>query len=795
MNAMADAGTPLELLLHRDGTQPLRVLLVEHSELDAELNLRELKKAGFRLTADIASTLEELDRLLKEKEYDIILADYRMPGWTGLDALSAIHDLKLDLPFVLVTGTLGEELAVECIKRGVTDYVLKDHLARLPVAVARALEDKSLRDARSFMIEALRLSESNFRFLFANNPLPMGVYDERTLRYLQVNDAAVARYGYSRQEFLQMKITDLRSPEGWVDSQLRPENAGGFPSSFSSGRHVCKDGTIIDVEVFGHRIEFAGRRAVLVVAQDVTDRKRAEKALRDSEGRFREFIENATYGIFRASMSGELLYANPALVRMLGYGTLDELRSKNLAEIAPGEAAERDGILEQFKSVDRIEGVELNWKRKNGTLIRVRVSGWTSRGADGRTSGVEMFVEDVTEWRALERQVRQIQKFEAIGQLAGGIAHDFNNVIGAILGWAELGQELAAVSHDRLSEYFQKIRTQCERASGLTRQLLAFSHRQILEPRNMSINQAVIETLSLLEKVIGKDIEMKAALDPATSVIRADPTQMEQMLMNLCLNARDAMPQGGRLLIETKNAVLTEEDRKRDSSLVPGEYAELSVSDTGTGMDMATRERIFEPFFTTKERGKGTGLGLATVYGIVRQHGGILQVQSQLGKGSTFRVFLPSSDGAIEQEDRPETPPPGAASEGTETILIAEDHEGIRELARATLEGLGYRVLLAADGQEAVEQFEAHRSEIQVALLDVVLPKLGGRQVYERIKAMTPGLPVVFATGYSTEAEALGKLAGEGVPVLQKPYSPALLGRKVREALDRTVPVKAYRQQ
>jgi len=795
MSAMPATGTPLELLLRRDAAQPLRVLVVEHMEADAELNLRELRKAGFKILYDIAPTPQDLARLLKEKEYDVVLADYRLPGWTGLDALATIQELKLDLPFVLVTGTLGEEVAVECIKRGVTDYVLKDHLARLPVAVARAMEEKSLRDARSFMIEALRQSESNFRFLFDNNPLPMGVYDEQTHRFLQVNDAAVHRYGYSREEFLRMKVSDLRAPDEEFNSPGGSESPAGLSTTSNLMRHVRKDGTVIDVEIFRHRIEFAGRCSALVVAQDVTDRIRAERALRESEARFREFIENVTYGIFHATMSGELLYANPALVRMLGYDSFDELRSKNLADFVASEIEEREQVLQQYTSVDRIEGVELDWKRKNASLIRVRISGRASRGVVGRPDGLEMIIEDVTERRSLERQIRQIQKFEAIGQLAGGIAHDFNNVIGAILGWAELGQELASGSQGRLPEYFQKIRTQCERASGLTRQLLAFARRQILEPRNMSVNQAVVETLSLLEKIIGRDIEVSAGLDPEAFVVRADPTQIDQVLMNLCLNARDAMPQGGRLLIETRNVIVDETDRVQDSLLLAGKYVELAVSDTGTGMNTATRERIFEPFFTTKERGKGTGLGLATVYGIVRQHGGILQVESQLGQGSTFHVFLPASDGTLQLEDRQESSLFRVPLKGTETILIAEDHEGVRELARATLEGLGYSVLLAADGQEAIEQFEAHRSTIQLALLDVILPKLGGRQIYERIKALSPRLPVVFATGYSAEAEALGKLSNEGVPILQKPYSPSLLGLRVREALDRAALAQAQHQQ
>ncbi len=768
---------------HRDFGKTLNVLMVEHALPDAELSLQELKRAGFKVRADLVQTPEEFAERLRAHTYDIILADYRLPDWTGLDALAALRQLGKEIPFLLVTGTLGEEAAVECIKQGVNDYVLKDHLARLPVAVRQALEDKALREERARAERALRESEASFRLLFANNPLPMWVYDTESLQFLQVNEAAITDYGYSREEFLEMRVSDIRPAEDLPQLLQEATEQGEMVRFGGPWRHRLKDGRVIEAEIATHTLDFAGRRAALVVALDINERKRADEAVRKSEARYRELVKNAIYGISRISPDGRFLYVNPALVAMLGYGSEEEVLSLDLATDICRDPVAPTRLLEQITAQDRIEWVEVEWKRKDGSPILVRMSGRTVRDAQGQVAYFEGIAEDVTERRALERQLRQVQNFEAIGQLAGGIAHDFNNVIGAILGWAELGHDLTPADSPLRSQ-FKKIKEQAERAAALTRQLLAFARRQILEPQNIHLNQTIAELLSLLEKVIGKDIELKTALAPDLSAVRADPTQVEQVLMNLCLNARDAMLHGGQLLIGTQNAEMDEEYCRSHAHARLGDYVLLSVSDTGVGMDAATLEHIFEPFFTTKEVGKGTGLGLATVYGIVKQHGGFVYVYSEPGRGTMFRVYWPVSAGAPASEDRKGKTGAEPVRGGTETILVAEDHDGVREMACVALEGLGYRVMLAGDGEEAVRLFDAHRDAIALVLLDVVMPKLGGPEVYARMCAAKPGLAVVFTTGYSAEMAALGEVAEKGIAVLQKPYTPTLLGRRVREVLD-----------
>lgn len=766
---------------------PLRVLLVEHDLNDVELCLLELKRAGFDPRMDVVQNEKEFSALVRANDYDLVIADYRLPNWTGLDALQRLQDLEKDIPLILVTGTLGEEKAVECIKRGVTDYVLKGQLARLPVAVRRALEERALRKEGARATQALSESEDSFRLMFHNNPLPMYVVELETLRILEVNDAMVATHGYSRDEFLRMRATDFRPAEDAprVVEYLKKGSAPYFTAGI--WRHLSKRGDIMYMEIHAHSMLFAGRQAVLAVAQDVTQRRLAEEALRESEARYRGLFEHAPYGIYRSTLQGDILDVNPALVSMLGYASLAELMALKDIRQLYRDPRDRARFVAMHKDLGRIDA-EIEWKCKNSQTLLVRLNGRLAPKELGREECFEVMVEDITGRRALEKQLHQAQKFEAIGELAGGIAHDFNNMVGAILGWAELGSDEVPPEH-KAHAHFGKIQQQAHRAAALTRQLLAFARRQILEPRNIDFNQSVTETLSLLEKVIGSNIELETRLAPGLDPIRADPTQFEQVLMNLCLNARDAMPQGGHLLIQTSIVEFDEEQCRQLTYARPGRYGCLAVSDTGSGMDAPTLDRIFDPFFTTKEVGKGTGLGLSTVYGVVKQHGGFVNVYSELERGSCFRVYLPVGQVAAEPNAKPVVDAPVVG--GEETILIAEDHEGLREIARQTLCQLGYHVLVAVDGEEAFEMFRLHHAKIDLVLLDVVLPRLGGPEAYSRMCKEKPGLPVLFTTGYSPDTSMLRSVHQQDLPLLQKPYAPQDLARKVREAL--APPVKTAR--
>lgn len=635
---------------------PLRLLIADDDPNDLALCLRGLRKSEICFEAEAVSSREEFASKLSGARFDVILSDYRMKGWTGMDALEIARKAAPETPLILLTGTLGDELAVECLKHGVTDYILKENLVRLPAAIQRAQEETALRAAE---MQALA-------------------------------------------------------------------------------------------------------------------------ALRESEARFRGLVNNATYGIYWVTGAGDLLFVNPALAHMLGYETEQDVLTLENSRAFYADSSEGDRVHAEYSERGRLDAV-VHWRRKDEKIISVRLNGRRVKDPQHKEPCVEVIAEDVTERLQLERQLVQAQKFEAIGQLAGGIAHDFNNMIGAIVGWADLGIE-ETTPDSRVRRHFEKVRQQADRAAALTKQLLAFARRQILEPRSIDLNQIAVETLALLENVIGSNIDIKASLTPDLKVVRADPVQIEQVLMNLCINARDAMPNGGSLVVETFNVSLDAAFCVLHPQAQPGDYAGLSVEDTGTGMDRATLDRIFEPFFTTKEFGKGTGLGLATVYGIVSQHGGFITAQSEVGTGSTFQAYFPVSTEAAVAQPAAERRP---LQRGSETILLTEDHEGLRQVACETLTSLGYDVLVAADGEDAIRLFKAHRERIRLAVFDLILPKISGIEVFARIQEENADLPVIFTTGYSPDASQLDRVRQPGIPLLHKPYSPRELARRVREALDR----------
>ncbi len=767
-------------------TDVLNILVAEDNPEDLLLTLRELKKSDLKLQIKTVSTRADFVEVLNSQAIDVVLSDFRMVDWTGIDALTEIIKLNADIPLILVTGTLGDLKAVECMKLGITDYVLKHQLARLPMAIIRAYEERTLRQSQRVAAEEVRQSEARYRSLVESAPEAIVVLDLDSGCFVDCNNNALRLFGMKREALMRCGPGELSppfQPDGrrsivaaqiWADCAASNEPAGfEWIHRHSAGAHI-------PCEVHLVRLDASNRKMIRASMLDITERKRSEEAVRESEARYRELVNNAMYGICWVSPAGDLLDTNPALVRMLGYDSVESLLGSSDSRNLFSDAVFRKRVLGEAGGAERAD-LTVAWKRRDAKEITVRLIGRRARDPRRNTTCLEIIVEELTERLALEKQLRQAQKFEAIGQLAGGIAHDFNNMIGAILGWAELGMDETGAD-TRLHRHFDKVRHQAIRAAALTRQLLAFARRQILEPRDIDLNQSVTETLGLLESVIGSNIEIKKALTMGLALVRADPTQIEQVVMNLCINARDAMPEGGQLVIETGERTFDAASLAAQAHAKPGGYAMLAVTDSGTGMDAATLDRIFEPFFTTKDFSKGTGLGLATVYGIVRQHGGFLQVYSELGSGTTFRVYLPITAATIAThapvgDDQP-------VRGGSELILVAEDHDGLRELARETLEGLGYSVITARDGDEAVREFESRSDEIELLLLDVVMPKINGPKAYARICDLKPDVPVIFATGYSPEIELLQEAQRKGLSILQKPYVPRELARRVREALD-----------
>ncbi len=1111
-----------------------------------------LERGGYDLQFEIVESQEAFKERLARGEFDVIIADYNLHTWTAMDALEILKQSGKDIPLIVSTGSLGDEPAVECVMQGAADFVLKDRPARLPIAVERALEEKRLREENRQALAALRDSEKQYRLLFQDNPHPMWVYDLETLRFLEVNDATVAHYGYSREEFLAMTVADIRPPG---DVPALQENVARIQKGVERAgiwRHRKKNGEIIDVEITSHVTSFGGRRAEVVLANDVTARNRTEEALQESEDRYRDLVEHSQYiicthdlqgriltvnefparslgfgrdelvgknireilaperqaefdgylatiqrdgvaqglmkvlrrsgeariweyhntlrtegvaapivravahdvterikaekalraseeryrllfernlagvfrstpegsfldcnlacakifgyesreeflarsawdiycdpadrhaylarlqneksvtnielhlkrkdrapiwvlenatlvdpghgqppfiegtftditerklaeqrlresqehfkglfdnallGLYRTTPDGTVLMANPALCQMLGYRSVEELKRRNLEEDGFAVSHSRDEFKRALAEKNVVIGWEAVWKRADGAKLFVRESARSIRDNSGKILYYEGTVEDMTErkhteeenlrlitaieqsaegvvitdthgniqyvnpaftritgysreealgknprilksglhepafyeqmWQTirggkvwhgevvnrkkdgslyteemniapvrspsgeithfiatkqditarkdLEQQFRQAQKMEAVGRLAGGVAHDFNNLLTIINGYSQLLLEKLEPASP-LRAQVAEIQKSGERAAELTQQLLAFSRRQVLNPQVLDLNQVIRDTHKMLRRLIGEDVDCHTVLHPELWRIKADPGQIGQIIMNLGVNARDAMPQGGALTIETSNVEIAEAFLSSHTEITPGRYVVLMVADTGVGMDRETQSHIFEPFFTTKEQGKGTGLGLATVYGIVKQSGGYIWVYSEPGKGATFKIYLPSLE-----EEVPSGAPPGERRKtyrGTETILVVEDDASVRQLVADVLKSQGYRVLAAADAEDAAKTSTRYGQTIDLLLTDLVMPKLNGRQLAEHLAFLRPGMKVMFMSGYTDDAIVRRGLLRPGVAFIQKPFTPQTLVRKVRAVLE-----------
>jgi PAS domain S-box-containing protein len=505
-----------------------------------------------------------------------------------------------------------------------------------------------------------------------------------------------------------------------------------------------------------------------------------QESLRRSEISFRSLVMNAPYGICRCDALGILQDANPAMVAMFGYDRASELTGRHLGSLY-ADAQQWFQTADYFHARKEFNNLTTECVRKDGTAIVARISGRSI--PNGKSGGsFEIFMEDVTETRMLELQLRQAQKMEAIGRLAGGIAHDFNNLLMVISGYSEFLLERLGPD-PRLRGPAQEISNATQRATSLTRQLLAFSRKQMLAPKMLDLNEVVAENLKMLTRMIGEDIDLVMVPGPALGAVRADPGQIDQVIMNLAVNARDAMPEGGKLTIETTNVTLDENFARTHTPLTAGDYIMLAISDTGVGMDNDTQSRIFEPFFTTKGA-KGTGLGLSTVYGIVKQSGGFIFVDSQPQRGTAFRAYFPRVDGREDAAATQDSLGLPRAERGQETILLVEDETNLRGLARQYLETQGYKILEAEDGAAALQIVDGHKGTIDLLLTDVIMPGINGRELASKITRLLPGIRVLYMSGYTENAVGHDGMLDAGINLLQKPFSLPALKDRVQEVLD-----------
>jgi PAS domain S-box-containing protein len=635
---------------------------------------------------------------------------------------------------------------------------------------------------RDLSEEALRESNERFQNAFEHAAIGMALVATDG-HWLRVNRALCDLIGYSESELLAKTFQDITHPDdldadlGYVLQTL----AGEIRTYQMEKRYFHKDGHMVWILLSVSLVRDAEGNPVHFISQiqDITERKWAKDAVKASEERFRLLFDNAGDGILLADLEDKIFkMGNRKICEMLGYSQ-EEIQHLGVMDIHPEE--DLPYVIDAFEKQARGELIvvsDIPVRRRDGSVFYAEIS--TAPVTLGDRCYLMGRFRDVTRERELQKRAQTAQRMESVGTLAGGIAHDFNNALTGILGYSELLRMRIAGDPKSLSD-LDEISRAAERAATLTRQLLTFARRQVVEPVNLDVSDVAKDLVRFFAKLAGAQIEVKTFLAADSPTVWADRGQIEQVLMNLCLNARDAMPQGGQLIVETGGVTLREEHVQRYPYMKAGHYALLLVSDTGIGMDEATRDRIFEPFFTTKAPDKGTGLGLSVLYGIVKQHNGYIHVYSEPGKGSTFKVYLPAVDA------KPDVRMPAskeAVQGGSETILLAEDEEAIRGLAERVLTDYGYSVLAAKNGEEAFELFRRNQGKIALALLDVVMPRMGGKEAYEEMRKQSPNLKVIFMSGYSANAVHEGFVIKPGTPFLGKPFVFTVLLRKVREVLD-----------
>lgn len=757
---------------------PLRALIVEHDPLDLELIESELSKT-FELRSIVAESLKDVTALLGRSDWDVILSDHNLPGWSGMEALALVQERQLNIPFILVTGTLGEERAAEYFRKGVTDYVLKQRLEFLPVAVMRALQEKALRQQNEQAERSRRRAEERYRTIVEGAPYGICVSGVAEDRFLAVNASFARMLGYaSSSEVLQLSIDR--------DVYWDPEERQRIVESLASRSHFAalesqmkhKTGRPITVRSTERLITEDGEGAHYIEAfvEDITEAKRAQDALRQSEERYRLLFSESPLPMWVYDLETlRFLAVNAAAIAHYGFSE-EEFKGMTVQDIRPAEEVVRLLKIVGHPSSAGREGI---WRhrKKDGSLIDVEITRQSLK-FEGRPAAL-ILAQDVTEKLALEAQFRQAQKMEAVGRLAGGVAHDFNNCLMIINSYAQLLQTRS--NADEVSvRYTSHIIDAGNRAADVSRQLLLFSRKQLVTPSILDLNTIVKNLSKMLPPLIGEDIEMSISLGSDIGLIKTDRGLMEQVLMNLVINARDAMPNGGKLIIETSTHFLDQQYARSHGAEVPsGWYVRLMITDSGMGMDAETRNRIFEPFFTTKEVGKGTGLGLATVYGIVKQAGGFIWVYSEVGTGTTFKIYLPRAD---EPATTTADPLKVDAPLGSETILLVEDEASLRIAAREYLETKGYRVLEASNGTEALRICSDGRDPIHVIITDMVMPGMSGIDLAKKAVAAHPGSKAICMSGYTDRSVDPANLP-PGTLFLQKPFTLESLAHTIRGVL------------
>lgn len=761
-----------------------QLLIVTQSPSDAADIIGALRRAGLDPEWNRVES-ESAFRAALETPPDLILADDRVPNFGGLCALELLRTRGLNIPTILVSSEPDDAMAVAALGQGAADYFGHDRLALLGPAVCRTLEHHRLREDYKWVQQKLRVAEDVSGHVAEHSLIGIQILVDG--RYAYLNPRLAEIFGYTEKEMFALDPwTDLVAEQdrAMALEQTGRSLSGGTPRAPHVFRGIRKDQTAIDVELHSDVITLHGRPAVLGMLLDVTDRKPVQENLRLRD----RAIQAERHGILITDplqADNPIVFANRGFEQLTGYAATEVVgRNCRFLQGPESDPAAVERIREAIRHATPCT-VELVNYRKNGTRFWNELSIAPVLNDAGRLTHFIGVQSDVTERRQLEERFRQAQKLEAFGKLAAGVAHDFNNLMTVILGCCEyLDQDDSLNVTSRMMT--DAIRNAGGRGASLTRQLLAFSRLEIPQPKVQDLNEVTSRTVKMLDRLIGEDIVVTTLLSPTPGWTKVDAGQIEQVLINLALNARDAMPQGGTLILETSNADIDANEARKRPGLMPGSYVTLSVSDTGCGMDQSTVARAFEPFFTTKDQGQGTGLGLATVHGIVQESNGHISIESEPGAGTTITLYFPRNLPAAESEAQAqaqtqaeETPP-----RGSETVLLVEDSEPVRKAVSRSLQSSGYVVLEAASGREALRIFQDDAAGIHLVLTDVVMPEMSGRQLSEHLLAMRPHLKLLFMSGFTDDVVLRQGAPLERTSFIQKPFSTTALARKVRALLD-----------
>ncbi len=757
----------------------LPTILIADDNVDARLALDLLlRDQGYNL-AFAKNGVEALERAIALVP-DLILLDVKMPGMDGFAVCRHLraNAVLAEVPIILVTAHNEPSARLQGIEAGADDFIAKcfdetELLARVRTIIR-------LNRYRRLLAERAR-----FERLVELLPNGLLLIDAAGTIVL-ANPAALQLLGASwSHEILSQNARSFIPPEHHEHWDTAFHEVLASPRSIQRLKMswLRRDGVLFpaDVDV----AQFVGDEQPLaqVVIRDVTDRVQAEMALAEERNLLRTLIDTLPDYVYVKDTTSRFLLGNQAVAQHMGMPTPEALIGKTDHTFYPPDLAARyaqneQAIIQSGQPMINHEEITIDQAGQQRWLLTTKVP---LRDRHGQTIGIMGIGRDITERKSLEAQLLQAQKMESVGRLAGGVAHDFNNLLTAILGYSDLALDMLPEDVPGREE-LHEIQQSAKRATNLTRQLLAFGRKQIISPQALNLNTLIVDMDRLLRRVIGEDIDLITRPAPDLGLVNADPHQLEQVLINLAVNARDAMPDGGKLSITTTNITLEDAYTRQQVDVRAGSYIALTVRDTGIGMDETVKSHIFEPFFTTKEVGRGTGLGLATCYGIVTQHGGHIQVASALGRGTSFTIYLPRAANTVE-EPRPSEPAP-VLPQGGETILLVEDEKAVRDLAARVLTRLGYSVLEAANGSEALRVAAHYAGAIQLLLTDVVLPELGGKQVADRLVLARPEIKVLFMSGYTDSMIVHHNRLDEGVMFLPKPFSPTALAQKVRAVLD-----------